>query len=311
MAFACLFTACKKDELLDGSQSVQRATQLEKDLKTQLQSAKNTWVLMLPSLNTNSKTAIPIGLKFDTLTNKVKYKTIYGTDAVDSYFSISASTGMPLLSFSTGSLISSMYEAGGTAITDYFFKVLKVSPDTITIQPYRKGQTYQSEGGVVMKMVKDPTFLADWEKETTKIYTQAIQFFGVESTLRLNYADGTSPVAASVAFFFQPQGNINFFKASYPTVANNKQVEPIEFDYSPNATTQFYPLAMLGYNSLFWETTTRFTPAEIFSTGPNALTAAFKTEYFLIRKVNAKSIDVFALDKNGKEMITGAMTIGK
>ncbi|PYF69392.1 hypothetical protein [Pedobacter nutrimenti] len=306
----CMVLSCKKEALLDGGQSIERSGKLERDLKAQMHDAKDGWILFVSSLNTDVKTATPFIMKFDTTQNKVSMTSIYG-NAVESYFKISASTGMPLLSFSTGSAISSVYEIGGTEITDYFFKIVRVVPDTIVMQSYRQGGTYQKEGGAILKLIRNtkPAWTRDWQQETTKIYTQAPQFFGFYMTANLRYASGEAFTPATIAFLKQSAGNYAFFKASYPTTVNNKQVEPITWAYYATPSTGIGPLGMLGYNSLFCEVSNGYSPASLFSTGPATLQKLFKTNYFLIRKVNATSIDVFALDKDGKEIITGTISL--
>ncbi|TCC95516.1 DUF4302 domain-containing protein [Pedobacter hiemivivus] len=303
--FVLTMSACKKEALLDGSKSIERSNALEKELKTQLQNSKDGWIMYLKTLDVNVKTSAPFVLKFDTVASKVTTKSIYGNEDRVSYFNISAATGAPLLTFSTGSILSDIYEFGTMDITDYFFKVLSVSKDVIEIQTYRKGTGSASEGGVVYKMIRNENvaWVKDWQQETAKLITQR-QFFDVDLKLELTYASGEVFAPGTIAFFNQPAGNIAFFKASYPTVINNKQLDPIEFDYSV-----YFPVAFLGYNSIFWEVTTRFTPAEYFSSGPAAYQRLFKTNYFLIRKINGRSIDIFALDKEGKEVITGKISI--
>lgn len=305
----CLAISCKKETLLDGSKSIERSNKIEKDLKTQLNDAKDGWILMLSSTNTDIKTAMPFILKFDTVLNKVTVNSIYGKNS-ESYFNVSASTGMPLLGFSSGSVFSGIYEIGGTDVSDYFFKVLKVGTDTLEIQSYRKGSTYKSEGGAILKLFKNnnPKWVTDWQQETTKLYTST-RFFGVYSFINLTFDTGEAFPQARMALVNQSSGNYAFFKASYPTTVNNSQVEPISWNYYPTTGAAVTPLGLAGYNSLFCEISTGFSPATLFSTGPAALQKLYKTNYFLIRKINTSSIDIFAVDKTGKEIITGSIKL--
>lgn len=304
-AFMLTMSACKKEALLDGSKSIERSNALEKELKTQLQSSKDGWIIYVKTLDVNVKTSAPVVLKFDTVTSKMTTRSMYGNEDRISLFNISAATGAPLLTFSTGSILSDMYEFGTMDITDYFFKVLSVSKEVIEIQTYRKGTASASEGGVVYKMIRNEniSWVKDWQQESVKLINQT-QFFDVDLKVELNFVSGETFTPVTVNFYTQPAGNITFFKNSYPTVMNNKTIVPIEVDYSI-----YYPVVFLGYNSLFWEVTTKFSPADFFSTGPAAYQKLFKTNYFLIRKINERSIDVFAVDKEGKEIITGKITI--
>lgn len=308
--FMCLMASCKKETLLDGNKSIERSNALEKELKTQLHDSKDGWILFVTTLNADVKTATPIIMKFDTVASKVSMTSMYGKDAEPSYFSISASTGMPLLTFSTGSTLSGIYEIGNTNVTDYFFKVLKLGKDTIDIQCYRKGSGSQSEGGAVFKMIRNnnPSWVKAWQTETTKLISQT-RFFGVYLIAEMTYASGETFTPLRMAFLTQPAGNIAFFKASYPTAVNNKQIDATTFAYLPVVGTAVQPLSFLGYNSLFYESSTGFSPATLFNTGPAAIMKLFKTNYFFIRKINQNSVDVFALDKDGKEVITGKISI--
>jgi hypothetical protein len=304
-AMLCL-ASCKKDVLLDGNESIQRSNALEKELKAKLHSAPDGWIMFVRTLNPNVITATPIIMKFDTVSSKVSMTSMYGKDAEPSLFSVSATTGMPQLTFSTGSTLSAMYEIGNTNVTDHFFKVLKVGADTIEIQPYRKGQASQSEGGEIFKMVRNtkPAWIADWQKETTKFMTRQ-DLFGYYLSTSMTYANGQPFTPLRMVFLNQPAGNITFFKENYPTMTNNKQVEAFSFAYYPLTGAAVQPLSFAGYNSIFYESTTGFSPATLFNTGPATIMSLFKTNYFLIRKLNPDYVDVFALDKDGKEVITG------
>lgn len=304
-AFVCLIASCKKETLLNGSTSIERSNALEKELKTQLTNSTDGWVMFIKTLDANVKTAAPMVFKFDTVTNKVTVKSMYGNGDRSSYFNISATTGMPLLTFSTGSIISDIYESGVTDVTDYFFKVLSVSKDLIEIQAYRKGTGSASEGGVIYRLLKaeNVQWAKDWQQGTTKLISQT-QFFGKNLKMELTYASGEIFAPITISLFNQSAGNLSFFKASYPTVMANKTLDPIEFDY-----LALYPVVFLGYNSLFWEVKAGFTPADYFTTGPAAFHKLFKTNYFLIRKITTTSVEVFAVDKDGKEVITGKITI--
>jgi hypothetical protein len=306
--FMCIVISCKKDVLLDGSKSIERANALEKELKTQLNNSKDGWILFISPLNANVKTSMPFIMKFDTLENKVSMTSMYGKD-VPSYFNISAATGMPLLSFSTGSGLSAVYEVGSTNVTDYFFKVLKVSADTITMQPYRKGSSSASEGGAILKMVKNtqPAWIKDWQTESIKLYDQA-SFFGKYLTTQLTFASGEAFTTVRTAFIKFGAADITYLRANYPTSANNLQTTPMYFSYFPTTGGQTDPLSFMGYNSLYFDIYAAASTNALYGVNPATLQRLYKTNYFFIRKVNATSIDIFAIDKDGKEFVSGRIS---
>lgn len=307
IALIATLASCKKDELLDGSQSKERSNALEKELKTQLHNSPDGWILFVNPLSANVKSAMPFIMKFDTLQNKVSMTSIYGKDMV-SLFNVSATTGMPLLTLSTGSALSAVYEIGSTNITDYFFKVLKVSADTITMQPYRKGTGSASEGGAILKMVKNtkPAWIAAWQTETIKLYNQPL-FFGRYLSIQLNFVDGSTLAPKSVAFIKFGAADAAYLGANYATATNNSQVGSMTFTYFPTPATRLDPLAFTGYNSVFFDVFAAASTNALYGTGPATLQALFKTNYFMIKKVNASSIDVFAIDKDGKEIVNGSI----
>lgn len=303
--FMCLMASCKKETLLDGSKSIERSNALEKELKTQLNDSKDGWILFVTPLNANVKSAMPFILKFDTLESKVNMTSIYGKD-VSSFFNISAATGMPLLTFSTGTALSAIYEIGSTDVTDYFFKVLKVTSDTITMQPYRKGSSSASEGGAILKMVRNtqPTWIKEWQTESTKLFDQA-SFFGRYLTAEMTFASGEAFTPLSVAFIKFSAADATYLGANYPTAINNKQAGAMTFTYFPTPATRIDPLSFTGYNSIFFDIYAAASTNALYGTGPATMQRLLKTNYFMIRKINATSIDVFAIDKNGKEIVTG------
>lgn len=303
--FMCLMASCKKETLLDGSQSIERSNSLEKELKTQLNNSKDGWILYVSTLNANVKTAMPFILKFDTLKNKVSMTSIYGKD-VPSYFNVSAATGMPLLTFSTGTALSAVYEIGSTVITDYFFKVLKVSADTITMQPYRKGGSNASEGGAILKMVRNtqPDWIKAWQTESLKLYDQERFFDRDFLSTQLTFASGEAFSTVTSAFYTFGQGDIDYLRANYPTSMNNMQTTPIVFSYFPPGG-EIDPLSFVGYNSIYFDVYAAASTNALYGTGPATIQRLYKTSYFFIRKINATSIDIFAIDKDGREFVTG------
>lgn len=159
LSITFLFQACgKKDFALDSDTVRERQLILDSDIKTRLQNATNGF-LFYPenaSLSTQVTRAANFTMRFDTLTNKVTMSSslLFYRGPSTSYFQLSSATGMPLLTFSTDSYISQIYASGDKGITDFFFRVMKISGDTIKVQPYRKGQIYASEGGAVFNMLR-------------------------------------------------------------------------------------------------------------------------------------------------------------
>ena len=159
------FASCEKDNISNSfiDDNPDRMTSVAKDLKKTMASSANGWVMMVKT-TLSQDVYTPIVLKFDTVTNRVDIRTVYGpTDAnKEDYFRITNSTGAPQLIFTTGSIMSSLYRVGAQAsdITDHMYNVVKVTAEEIHIQPYRSGKVYAPEGGVVYKLFKRPV---DWK----------------------------------------------------------------------------------------------------------------------------------------------------
>lgn len=155
---AALLGCQKKDLPLDGTMVKERQDALELDIKKMLQGAEYGFLLYPESAATSTvvTSSANFTMKFDTLKNQVTMSSGLSSYAgpATSYYTLSAATGMPLLTFSTSSFISRIYATGDKGITDFFFRVMRLSGDTIKIQPYRKGNIYASEGGPVFNMLK-------------------------------------------------------------------------------------------------------------------------------------------------------------
>ncbi len=270
LSLTAIITSCKKEVMLDGSKATERSNNLEKELKTKL-SSPDGWILLVTSSDKSVNTAMPFIMKFDTLSNKVSMKSVLGGES-ESYFTISASTGMPLLTFSTKSVISDIYQDGGTAITDYFFKVLKVSDEVIEIQSYRKGNVYKSEGGSVLKMIKitNQPWVKDWTKDGNDLISH-LDFLRTNLTIDLTVNGKMLPPTSIY---------LNSYSGRY-----------IDFVYDYiNTGYDHYVDGTIGYNSICYEGN------------------YFNANCFLIRKIDQTSFDVFAIDKDGKEIMTGKVT---
>ncbi len=162
--------ACEKDNISNSyiDQNKDRMDKIAENFKRTIASSETGWVMMVKS-NLTSDIYAPVILKFDTAKNEVKITTVYGiTNNTTDYFRIANGTGSPQLIFTTGSIMSTLYRVGAAAsdITDHIYNVVSVKDDEIQIQPYRSGNVYSKEGGVVYKLFKRPT---EWTWADDKI----------------------------------------------------------------------------------------------------------------------------------------------
>lgn len=306
-------TSCTKYESnIDLDANIIKQANLNSDIQKKLADAPFGWLLMVPSLDTNIRSAVPILLRFDTAKNTFTSKSPFqlSTSTVPSLYELSSATGAPLLSFATGSIFSSWYEAGG--ITDYYFKVLDAKTDTITMQPYRKGTIYASEGGLIMKMVRQKAPLTYYDNpfDLPSILTGNTAPFwnSLHNTLQLNYPDGYHHPTLDMEFDKQSAGNLSFFQTYVPFCRDLKMVPIFLFlndDY--NNPVVYY----CGVNTLFAHIDNGFSPTPWFIDGPTAFMRAIKTDYLLVRKVSddLTQLELFAVDINGKEIISGTLTV--
>lgn len=158
-----LFAACEKDNITNAHFDAHpnRQEEVVSKLKKAMASSPNGWVMMVKT-NLSEDVYTPIVLQFDTVLNKVQITTVYGmTSDTDDFFRVTKGTGSPQLIFSTGSIMSTLFRIGAKAsdVTDHMYNVIAVSDDEIQIQPYRSGNVYSKEGGVIYKMFKRPD---DW-----------------------------------------------------------------------------------------------------------------------------------------------------
>lgn len=188
--------SCEKDNITSPyfDNNLDRMDVVAQDLRKTLASSPTGWVMMVKT-NLNSEVYTPVILKFDTVKNVVDVRTVYG-ETVDApaYFRIANGTGSPQLTFTTGSIMSSLYRVGALAsdISDHIYNVVSVSADTIAIRGYRSGVVYKPEGGVIYKLFKRP---ADWKWADNERYfdftNPAFQtdVMGVSSEIRFEYAN--------------------------------------------------------------------------------------------------------------------------
>jgi len=165
-----LFAACEKDNITNAHFDAHpnRQEEVVFKLKKAMASSPNGWVMMVKT-NLSEDVYTPIVLQFDTVLNKVQITTVYGmTSDTDDFFRVTKGTGSPQLIFSTGSIMSTLFRIGAKAsdVTDHMYNVIAVSDDEIQIQPYRSGNVYSKEGGVIYKMFKRPD---DWTWADQKI----------------------------------------------------------------------------------------------------------------------------------------------
>ncbi len=323
--------SCEKDvitnEIMDNKGRTIAATVA---LKKALNNAPNGWVMMVKS-NVSNTTYTPVVMKFDTTTNIVDVKTVYGiTDPNPSYFEISSGTGSLILTFSTSSIMTSFFRIGPVAsdVTDHIYKVLKVSDESIEIQGYRSGSVYKPEGGVIYKLFKRP---ADWtwaNNEITLDYTNAAWRTGVvnrDASLEFEYADGTTPkLALKARFGFWSDAQITAYRARDPFVSNVSakgflpmynilldQALPTSATYN---TTSDRTIPMLGQNAL------AFYPFSYNATSNQniiAFASKIKTHYLILTGMTrsdatataAVDMNFVAYDKEGKVYLTAKYAI--
>ncbi len=276
----------------------------------------------------------PVVLKFDTTTNIVDVKTVYGiTDPNPAYFDISAGTGSLILTFSTSSIMTSFFRIGPVAsdITDHIYKVVKVSDESIEIQGYRSGAVYKPEGGVIYKLFKRP---ADWEWANNTInfdFTNPIWRTGIinrDGTFEIEYVDGTTPkITLNTKFGAWTDAQINTLRGRDPFVGNISakgflpmynmifdQSLPPSIVYAAADRTApmvghnaiaFYPFASTG-------TTSAATNANILS-----FASKIKTHYLVLTQITrsdatataAIDMNFVSYDKTGKVYLTAKYTI--
>lgn len=293
-------------------ENIAKQGKLNNDIQQKLADAPYGWLLLVPSQDTLVKAAMPILLQFDTAKGTFTSKSPFPASgsAVPSIYELSSATGAPLLSFATGSIFSSWYEAGG--ITDYYFKVLSAGVDTIVMQPYRKGTIYASEGGTVMKMIrqKAPLTWFDAPRDLPAILTANTAPFWLNATnpLKLTYLSGYVHPAINMEFDKHSAGNLSFIQTRVAFSRDLKMFPIFLFINGDYANPLIY---YCGNNALIAHVDNGFSPAFWFIDGPKAFAQIIRTDYLLVRSVNTAltRIDLFAVDGNGKEIITGTMTV--
>jgi hypothetical protein len=310
--FFSVVSCTKYDNNINLEATAVKQAELTDRIKHLLGDAPNGWLLYVPNLDTSVKSATPVVLQFDTTKGSFTSKSPFPASAssVPSIYELSSATGAPLLSFASGSIFSSWYESGG--ITDYYFKVLDASTDTITMQPYRKGNIYASEGGIIMKMarLKTPYTVFDNLVDIASVLTANDAPFWNNATnpLQLTYKDGYVQPPLNMEFDKQSAGNLAFFKANVPFCKYLKTTPIFLFANHDNDNPIVY---YCGNNALITHVDNGFSPVLWFIDGPKKITQSLKTDYLLVRSVNPErtKIELFAVDRNGNEIITGTLEV--
>lgn len=301
-------TKYKKDFNLDELSAKQ--DRLNTQILQRLADAPNGWVIYVPNPDTAVLSATPIILKFDTASRTYTSKSPFPVSnaTTPTLFDVSSATGAPLLSFASGSVFSGWNESGG--ISDFFFKVLNVGQDTIDIQPYRKGQTYQSEGGIPMKMIrlKAPITWFDNPFNLRSLLLSGASPFQKSSVnvLQLTYQNGSAPSSLSMAFFAMGPDDLAFLNAYVPF---NRDMKMYPAAVAVNGDPDYFSLYHLGNNSFFSHVDNGFSPGWLFIDLPRAIIKKLKTDHLIVRAVSndRSKVTVFAVDKNGNEVITGLL----
>lgn len=303
-------TKYEKDFDLEANDA--RQNELNDKILKQLGDAPLGWIMYIPSMDTALITATPVIIKFDIAKGTFTTQSPFPASAssVPSLFELSSATGSPLLSFASGSVFSSFYESGN--INDYYFKVLSAGVDTIAVQPYRKGNIYASEGGIPMKLVKLKAPITWFDSPVNLpalfIANDAPFYNSATNTLKLTYKNGYVPPAINMEFSGSSAGNMNFFRTYLP-FCRDLGMYPVELyvnsDYNNGG------LYYCGNNALYNHIDNGVSPVELFVNPPRKFMRALKTDYLLVRSVNADrtKIGLFAVDKDGNEIITGTLEV--
>ncbi|WP_437922196.1 DUF4302 domain-containing protein [Sphingobacterium sp. LRF_L2] len=315
-----LLLSCEKDTITRSvSEAEARQEQLIEDLKTALQSAENGWVMMVKS-SLSEKIYTPVVMKFDTVKNKVDIVTVYGlTDTVDTYFNINTGTSYPLLTFTTGSIITSLYRLGAQAsdLTDHIFKVLSVSADSIQLQCYRGGSIYSAEGGTSYTLFRRPE---DWK------WADNDRYFNLDNTSEWTstFLNSSKRVTLSI---LDPQGveqtKSMIYNNSITTTSLTtfRRSDPFAKDASAQGFLPFYLFWMyfyksntgyqtavtIGHNALSFYP---FTVTQNVSTSTNvrSLIEYFGTYYFVAKEVTKNgsqlTVEFVAYGSQGQELLS-------
>jgi hypothetical protein len=312
-ALVFYITGCTKFEKnFDLEESQAKQARLTAQVKQRLADAPHGWVIYVPNLDTAILTATPVVVKFDTLRNSFTTQSPFplSNTGSTSLFEVSSATGVPLLSFATGSLFSSWYEAGD--INDYYFKILDAGQDTINIQPYRKGKIYASEGGIPMKMIrlKAPATFFDNPVDLKELFSgNGAPFLNsADNRLTLTYKNGYVVPAPNLEFGSFGPGDVGFFQAYVPFSRDLKMYPLALF---VNGDYENYGVAYLGINAMNFHVDNGFSPASLFVDAPKKMLRMLKTDYLLVRSVNAErtKVSLYAVDRNGTEVITGTLEV--
>ena len=297
LTLSTTFWSCQKNDLpLDAGVVKERQVALESDIKKMLQDAEYGFILYPESATTNTvvKAAANFTMKFDTVKNQVTMSSGLASYAGPSmsYYTLSAATGMPLLNFSTSSFISRIYATGDAGITDFFFRVMRLTGDTIKVQPYRKGNIYASEGGPVFNMLKiKPSIDIPGRSafDTVKVLlpvgtttTRSVKFGSA-----LNIAAYTSDVNAeittdpSLVEVYNVKNNTQYkvFPAGAYELVKNKTIIPRDAKYSSDSFE-----VSIKNPAAFVSGSDYILPVK--TVVPNSFSAGLKSTVFVILQLN-------------------------
>ncbi|NSL87691.1 hypothetical protein ECE50_012660 [Chitinophaga sp. Mgbs1] len=307
-----VISCVKYEKDIDLDLTLVKQSQLTARIRSQIGDAPNGWLLMIPNPDPSIKTAIPIILKFDTVKNTFTSRSMFpsSTVATPPVYELSSATGAPLLSFASGSTFSAIYESG--FIQDFYFKIMDVTPDSITMQPYRKGEIYASEGGTVMKMykLKSPVTWFDTQYPLLALFSASNSPFVISATnpLKLTYKDGYQAPAWNMEFSGVGAGNTSFFKANIG-ISRDVGLNPIAL-YS-NSDYSNYAFYYVSGTAMVTAVIKGWSPPGPFSLEPMKFINAIKTDYLLVRSISPDytKIELFALNRYGQEVITGTLEV--
>ncbi|MFB6456248.1 hypothetical protein ACE38W_13330 [Chitinophaga sp. Hz27] len=301
----------KYDNDIDLDRTAAKQAELNKKIESYLADAPNGWLMLIPNPDTSIVTATPILFRFDTAKKTYTTKSPYPGPGAPEQYQLSSATGSPLLSFASGSVISTLYELGG--VSDYYFKVLDAKPDTIAIQAYRKGTIYAPEGGTQLKLVRQKTplawFNADYDLVDILTADDSPMAQWLDNPVNLTFKNGSKAALQLVFQQFTPE-DMAFFDSQITGARNFGGTVTAAYVNRSTAAPCVYYLsrnAMYTYVERYWN------PAAWFQTLPNFVVKTTKSNYLLVRSVNDAhtQLQLFAVDKNGDEVITGTFSAAR
>ncbi|WP_167020431.1 DUF4302 domain-containing protein [Chitinophaga sp. Cy-1792] len=298
--------SCTKYEKdIDLDRTAAKQAELNRKIESYLADAPNGWLMLIPNPDTNVITATPILFRFDTAKKVYTTKSPYPGPGNPLQYELSSATGSPLLSFASGSIISTLYELGG--VSDYFFKVLDARPDTIMLQSYRKGNIYASEGGSILLLLRQKTpvkwFDADYDLFNIFTDDDSPMAQWLDNPVNLKFKNGTSTTMYLAFTQFGPD-DMEFINQQ---IAGGRNLGGTLVGGFLARSQNNLSLYYVTRNSMFTYAERRLGTTPMVYSLPQYVIRTTKSPYLLVRSINDAhtQVDLFAVDKNGDEVVTG------